>query len=279
MLVTGATSGIGRHASLHLARRGHRVIATGRSADALSTLRQEAGDLALTTVRLDVTDTRSIYEAAAEVDRLTEGRGIDVLVNNAGYGLLAPVAEVRIDDVRAQLETNVLGLLAVTQVFLPKMISRGRGRIINISSVVGRTSFPFYGAYSASKHAVEALSDALRMELAPLGINVVLVEPGPIRTEFVERAMGTLSPYRKPGSIYASVLARAEKLREKADAYSVGPERTSRVIERAAVSRRPCARYVVPRRVYLVLALYALLPTRLMDAILAWAMGLRVLAK
>src|SRR5688572_2228340 len=155
ILVTGSTSGIGKHAALHLARRGHTVIATGRNEGALAKLAGEAPGLSLSTVRLDVTDARSIAEAAKEVDRLTGGRGVDVLVNNAGYGLAAPVVELRDEDVRAQFETNVFGLIAVTRAFVPAMIARKRGRVINIGSIGGRITFPMFGAYHATKYAVE----------------------------------------------------------------------------------------------------------------------------
>ena len=196
-LITGATAGIGRHAALHLAKAGHRVFATGRREPALRDLQDEAGDLDLVTFRLDVNDPRSIAAAVELIDDKTDERGIDVLVNNAGYGLVAPLALVSDGDLRAQFDTNVFGLMAVTRAFLPKMMVRRSGRIINVSSVGGQQAFPLMAAYNASKFAVESLSDGLRWELAPFGIKVSIIEPGPIKTEFGDVAMGTFNRYSR----------------------------------------------------------------------------------
>jgi NADP-dependent 3-hydroxy acid dehydrogenase YdfG len=156
VLVTGATAGIGKHVALDLARRGHRVFATGRNAKALEALRAEATALGTTlvTVALDVTNQASIDEAAAVVKRETAGRGIDVLVNNAGYGQGGPALELDDATLRQQFDTNVFGLMAVTRAFAPEMIARGAGWIVNVSSVGGRVTFPFFGAYHASKYAL-----------------------------------------------------------------------------------------------------------------------------
>lgn len=274
ILITGATAGIGRHAALHLARRGHRVIATGRNQFVLDDLRAEAPAGRLETVRLDVTDAASIAAASREVDRLTGGRGLDGLVNNAGYGLAGPLAEITDADLRAQFETNVFGLMAVTRAFLPAMMRRRAGRVVNVSSMGGRFTFPFFGAYHASKYAVEALSDALRAELAPFGVGVVLIEPGPIRSSFADRSMAIVERYRDGRSPYAPVYARADELRAQADAQAVGPEHTSRAIELALLARRPRARYVVPFRVNLMLWAFAALPTRLVDWMMRRFVGL-----
>src|SRR4051812_9899071 len=188
ILITGATAGIGRDTALHLTRAGHHVIASGRSVDALNELRREAAGIAqggrLDTVRLDVTDAASIAAAVAECDRLTAGHGVDVLVNNAGFGIAVPVAEISDDDLRAQFDTNVFGLVAMVRAFVPQMRARGRGRIVNVSSIGGKITLPFFGGYNSTKHAVESLSDAMRVELKPFGIQVSIVEPGAIRTNF-----------------------------------------------------------------------------------------------
>src|ERR1700733_9145953 len=167
ILITGATAGIGRHAALHLAHAGHRVIATGRRKDALAALAKEAKGTKLETMELDVTVASSIEAAKAEVDKRTDGYGLDVLVNNAGYGLMGPLEEISDADLRAQYDTNVFGLVAMTRAFLPQMRLRGSGRIVNVSSMGGRMTFPFMGAYNSTKYAIESMSDALRMELAP----------------------------------------------------------------------------------------------------------------
>jgi len=273
IVITGATAGIGRHAAQYLAERGHRVIATGRNQAALAELAQHSGGK-VQTVRLDVTSQESIDSAAREIDRLTDGHGPDVLVNNAGYGLAVPLAEATDADLRAQFDTNVFGLMAVTRAFLPKMMARRSGRIINVSSVAGRITFPMFGAYHASKYAVEALSDALRMELAPFGIKISLIEPGPIATEFAERSLGHVNRYKNDGSPYAAVYARADKLKAISDKQAVGPHRVSRVIERAATSWRPALRYVVPWSSAVMLWVLRRLPARAVDFIMRKFVGL-----
>ena len=276
VLITGATAGIGRHAALELVRRGHHVIATGRRESALASLVEEAVGLAgrLDVLRLDVTDESSVRDATARADALTDGRGIDVLVNNAGYGQMGPLEEVTDADLRKQYDTNVFGLMNVTRAFVPRMRERGEGRIVNIGSMGGRITFPLMGAYNSTKYAVESLSDALRNELAPFGIRVSLVEPGPIRTDFNDRAMSTIDTSKLEASPYAPVVAKAERFREKFESQSAGPEVTTRAILHAALARRPRVRYVVPFSASVVLAVLGALPTRLVDAILRAVAGL-----
>ncbi len=273
VLITGATAGIGKHVALHLARKGHKVFATGRNAAALARLLDEAKGTALETLQLDVTDAASIAAAKDEVERRTGGAGLDVLVNNAGYGIAGPLEEVDESAVRAMFDTNVFGLVAVTRAFLPSMRRRGSGRILNVSSVGGRITFPLFGAYNATKYAVESLSDSLRYELAPFGVQVVLIEPGVIRSEFSDRSMSTL-PKPGPESPYAAIYARADRIKEQADAQAVGPECIAEAIERAITARRPAARYVAPFRTRILLALVALLPTRWVDAAMRAMVGL-----
>src|SRR5215472_10432048 len=200
ILVTGATSGIGRATALYLAARGHHVIATGRNEKALQTMKKEATGH-LDTLPLDVTDKASIAEAMKSVRRLAGG--LDVLVNNAGFGILGPTELITEEDMRAQYETNVFGLMAVTRAALPMMRERGAGRIVNVSSLGGRFTLPLFGVYNSTKFAVESLSDALRIELAPFGIRVSLVEPGVIATNFTDRSMSGLAKYDTPDSRYA----------------------------------------------------------------------------
>ncbi len=274
ILITGATAGIGRHAALYLAKRGHRVFATGRNETLLAALRDEAKGTALETLRLDVNDAASIAAAARAVDERTGGYGLDVLVNNAGYGHLGPMEEVNDANLRAQFETNVFGLVAVTRAFLPRMRERGSGRVINVSSVGGRLVLPFFGAYNATKYAVEAISDALRIELGGFGVQVSLIEPGVINTEFTDRAMTYVATYDRPDSPYASALARADEVRKMSDRSGVGPLVISKAIERAATAWWPRARYVAPFRARLMLAFFAITPTWIMDGIFRWAMAM-----
>lgn len=272
VLVTGATAGIGRHAALYLAAIGHRVIATGRNTNALATLRAQVP--AIDTIALDVTHGASIAEAVTEVDRLTDGRGVDVLVNNAGYGVAGPLAEVSDAKLREQFDVNVFGLMAVTRALLPKMMARGSGRILNVSSVSGRISMPLFGAYHATKFALETMSDSLRMELLPFGVHVVLIEPGTIRTDFAERTRREIGDIENAGSPYAPIYARIDKLRDKFDAQAVGPECISHAMGKAIAARRPKARYVAPFRFHFVMALMHALPTRVSDAVLGRVSGL-----
>ncbi len=267
ILVTGATAGIGKAAAIHLKAKGHRVIGTGRNEKALAELKTAGIDA----LSLDVTSQRSIDAAKAEVDRLTNGYGLDVLVNNAGYGLFGPLEMLTDADVRAQFDTNVFGLLAVTRAFLPAMRDRRSGRIVNVSSVGGRMTFPLGGAYHATKYAVEAMSHALRMELRGFGIKVSVIEPGYIKTEFTATTMNLLGKYvADESSPYAAVLARVADAGGGAERFAVGPSSVSRAIESASVSRFPRARYVAPFYNAMGPVLMALVPTFITD----WFFGL-----
>ena len=276
VLVTGATAGIGRFLALDLAARGHRVFASGRNEKALAELVAEgaAKGLAVSTVVLDVTSKESIAAAAAAVRAQTGGHGVDILVNNAGYGQAGPMLELDDATLREQFETNVFGLMAVTRAFVPAMIERGRGWVLNVSSVGGRITFPFFGAYHASKYAVEAMSDAMRTELKGQGVSVVLIEPGPITSKFSERAFGSL-PSGQDDSPYAPSYQRATSIRAASDRTSFGPEYVGAAVQRAIGSRWPRARYMAPWFLAIPFALLPLVPTRLLDAIFRRAFGLR----
>jgi NAD(P)-dependent dehydrogenase (short-subunit alcohol dehydrogenase family) len=274
ILITGATSGIGRDAALRLVRAGHLVLAGGRRPDALAGLARAAGG-GLEPVVLDVTDPGSVEAARELVERRTAGRGLDVLVNNAGYALPGPLEALAERDLRELFDTNVFGLLAVTRAFVPAMRERGRGRVVNVGSIMGRVAMPLLGAYNASKHAVAALTDALRMELAPFGITVVLVEPGAVRTGFASRALAGLAPYRDPASPYAAALAGTDAAWSRVYRFAPGPAPAGRAIVRAATADHPATRYVAPARNRLVLAALRALPTTAADATKRRIMGLR----
>nr|HEX4318573.1 SDR family oxidoreductase [Kofleriaceae bacterium] len=266
VLVTGATAGIGRITALHLARQGHRVIASGRKAAELMTLKGEASGLKLDTLMLDVTSAPSIAAAVTEVDRLTDGHGIDVLVNNAGFGILGPTSEISDSEMRRQYDTNVFGLMNVTRAFLPKMRDRRSGRVINVSSVGGLITLPFFGVYNSTKYAVESLSDALRYELRAFNIDVVLVEPGVIRTNFEATAVSNLDQFA--GSPYKHAMQKYEEMSKMADRFASNPIVIAKAIARATNARRPWARYVAPRSTNFIVWFGALAPTRVWD----WAM-------
>lgn len=271
VLITGATAGLGRHAALTLARRGHKVIAAGRRQDALDALLAEAAGLDLHALRLDVTDPASIDAAVGFVDGLTAGRGLDVLVNNAGYGQLGAVLDVDDALVRRQYETNVFGLLAMTRAFAPAMARRGRGRIVNLSSIGGLFTLPLFGVYNSTKYAVESLSDALRRELAPCGVRVSLVEPGTIRTEFGDHARASVTRGQGP---WADVYDAAEARYAVAERMAPDPAPISAVLVHAVEARRPRARYSKPVRDRWMIALFNALPTRLTDALMRRLFGL-----
>ncbi|HPH67732.1 MAG TPA: SDR family oxidoreductase [Kofleriaceae bacterium] len=268
VLITGATAGIGRTTALYLAKQGRHVIATGRNTAALATLRAEAeaSSLKLDTVELDVTSADSIARAVASVDQLTNHHGVDVLVNNAGYGALGPSAEITDAEMRRQYDTNVFGLMSVTRAFLPAMRARRAGRIINVSSLGGRFTLPYFGVYNSTKYAVESLSDALRYELHAFGIFVTLIEPGAIRTNFESTALSGVGAFDQ--SAYGESLKKVDALSKRMDRVAAEPIVIARAIERAVRVRRPAARYVAPRMNHMVLMLKSVMPTCAFD----WSM-------
>lgn len=270
VLITGATAGIGRETAIYLANQGHHVIATGRKQLELAKLESEVtkSEIAgkLDTLVLDVTSSESIANAVREVSTLTGGHGLDVLVNNAGFGVLGPSAEISDAEMRRQYDTNVFGLMAVTRAFLGKMLERKAGRIVNVSSVGGRITLPYFGVYNSTKYAVESLSDALRYELRPFGIDVSLIEPGVIRTNFEATAVGGLSAMSS--GAYGKALGKYEEMSKMADRFASNPIVIAKAIGRAVNARRPAARYVAPRSTNFIFVFRAIAPTRMWD----WAM-------
>jgi NAD(P)-dependent dehydrogenase (short-subunit alcohol dehydrogenase family) len=266
VLVTGCSSGIGRATAEVLARGGRTVYATARRVETIEDL-AAAG---CTLVRLDVCDEDSMQAAVDTIGR--EHGAVGVLVNNAGYGQEGAVEDVPVDEVRRQFETNLFGLHRLTQMVLPGMREQGWGRVVNVSSMGGRLTFPGGGVYHASKHALEALSDALRYEVRPFGVDVVVIEPGLVRTRFGETSVGSIhssgdsSPYRDFNAGVAKVVGGAY---EGAMArLAVEPEAVARVIEKAIEARRPRSRYLVPGFVRLLLLARRVLPDRMWDAAL-----------
>ncbi|MDQ3341032.1 MAG: SDR family oxidoreductase [Myxococcota bacterium] len=266
VLITGATAGIGRTTARFLAKQGHHIIATGRKVHDLQSLKHEAHDGHVDTLVLDVTSAASIASAVSAVDALTDGKGVDVLVNNAGFGVLGPTSEISDSEMRRQYETNVFGLMAVTRAFLPKMRERRAGRIINVSSVGGRITLPYFGVYNSTKYALESLSDALRYELRPFGIDVSLIEPGVIRTNFEATAVSNLAGFSE--TPYAGALAKYEEMSKMADKLASNPIVIAKAISRAVNARRPSARYVAPWSTNFVLFFRAIAPQFVWD----WAM-------
>ena len=246
VLITGATDGLGKALALLLAERGYRVFAAGRSAEKLAQLDAIAREknLAMESISLDVCSDASVQSAVQTV--LAKAASIDVLVNNAGVNYTAAVEDLSMEDWRAQFETNVFGVLRVTRAVLPRMRERRSGRILMMSSLSGLVTPPTQGAYSSSKHALEGLSNALRMELYPFGIDVVLIEPGYIITGIQKTAAELSKPYLEKGGPYAPLYSQfftsVNDMRTKSK-YT--PEDCARVMLHAIETSRPNARYGV----------------------------------
>lgn len=248
VLITGATDGLGKATALLLAERGYRVFAAGRSAEKRAQLDALAREkkLPLETLELDVDEDASVQRAVAGV--LARAGAIDVLINNAGVNFTATVEDLRMEDWRRQFETNVFGVLRVTKALLPHMRERRRGRILMVSSVSGFLTPPTQGAYSSSKHALEGMSNALRLELYPFGIEVILIQPGYIVTGIQKAAAELSKPYwdKMKNSPYASLYERflASVNVSRAKSKST-PEDCARVMLRAIETSRPKPRYGV----------------------------------
>ena len=225
-------------------------------------------------ITLDVTDRSSIDRAFDRVEVETGGYGLDVLMNVAGTMILGPVEAVPDELVQRQFDVNVFGLLAVTRAFLPQMRERGAGRIVNVSSVLGRFALPGSGLYSASKFAVEAISDALRVELAPFGVRVVLVEPGVIDTPLYEKAAASLSSYDRALDPYRATWPAGFDFPERLLRAAVSADAAGAVLARAALASRPRDRYRPGLRNRVNTRLLTALPTRATDRIKARIAGL-----
>jgi NAD(P)-dependent dehydrogenase (short-subunit alcohol dehydrogenase family) len=266
ILITGCSSGIGLCAAQILKARGWRVFATARKPEDIARLKDEVG---VESLYLDYAEPDSIAEAAEQVLKATDGR-LDALFNNGGYGQPGALEDIRRDVLRAQFEVNVFGWHDLTARVIPAMRARGEGRIVFCSSVLGLIAAPYRGAYAASKFAVEALADTLRMELQGSGIHVALIEPGPIATRFVERA---LQAYRgnvdldasHHRDIYKARIARMEAGGQQT--YKLGPEAVVAKLVHSLDSPRPKFRYYVTFPAYAVALLRRILPAGALDAV------------
>jgi len=241
VLITGCSTGIGRASADLLLKAGYTVYATARRPETLVELAAAGAQI----LALDVTNEESMAAAVAEVER-AHGH-VGTLINNAGYGEYGTVEETDLDAVRTMFETNVFGLARMTQLVLPGMRAAGTGLIVNIGSMGGRITFPVGGYYHATKYAVEGITDALRNEVRQFGIDVTLIEPGPIRTQF-EDTINTSAAVGNSQSPYADLVAKVQEV--NAGAYdskllSVGPEAVAKTILKAVESDPPKARYLV----------------------------------
>jgi NAD(P)-dependent dehydrogenase (short-subunit alcohol dehydrogenase family) len=265
VLITGCSTGIGRATAERLARGGMTVYATARKLDSIADL-QQAG---CKTLALDVTDEESMRAAVAAVEE-AEG-AVGALVNNAGYSQSGAVETIPMDELRRQFETNVFGLVRMCQLVLPGMRKAGTGRIVNISSMGGKMTFPGGGIYHGTKHAVEAISDALRFEVRGFGVDVVVIEPGLIKTQFGEAAVTSIEQGTSTDGAYAEFNSAVAKA--TAGVYDGplarlggGPETVARKIERAISRRKPRTRYPVTPSARIIMGIHTVLPDRGWDA-------------
>jgi len=263
VLITGCSSGIGRATAQRLAKKGWTVYASARRLESIADL----ADAGCETLRLDVTDEDSMRGAVAEVER--EHGAVGVLINNAGYSQSGPVEQIDLAAVRRQFETNVFGLVALTQLVLPKMRDQRWGKVVNIGSMGGRLTFPGGGYYHATKHALEAISDALRFEVRGFGIHTILIEPGLIVTDFGTAAVASMDdvagggPY---GEFNTKLAALTEGVYKGPMRHlGGGPDAVARAIERAISRKRPPARVRVTASARLAILNRRLTPDRVWD--------------
>ncbi|MFN8446421.1 MAG: SDR family oxidoreductase [Caldilineaceae bacterium] len=271
VVVTGASKGIGRAAALHLAAQGFYVFAGVRkTADGASL--EQAAKGQITPILLDVTKQEQVAAAARQVETAVGANGLTGLVNNAGVAVSAPLEYLPLDELRAQLEVNLVGQLGVTQAFLP-LLRRAKGRIINISSIGGRIAGPLLGAYHASKFALEAMTDSLRLELHSWGIEVISIEPGAVATPIWEtslnRADALIASYPPEAiALYGKAIEKKRAEAQNNSKKGIAPMQVAKVIEQALTATRPQTRYLVGPDAKIAGNIISKLPDRIKDRLL-----------
>lgn len=271
VLITGASTGIGAACAIGCVEQGMAVFAGVRHPEAGAALRARGG-AAIIPLELDVTDGESVKRAAGIVERHVGDAGLFGLVNNAGIAIGSPLEFIPLAQLRRQLEVNVVGQIAVTQAVLP-LLRRARGRIVNMGSIAGRGTIPMTGPYSASKHALEAVTDALRLELYPWGIEVSIIEPGAIATPIWDKSLQISHDVEKDMPVEAKHLyeAAAARIRETmsvAAARAIPPDAVVKAVLHALIAKRPKTRYLVGRDAKLRALMLKWLPDRMQDWIL-----------
>jgi NAD(P)-dependent dehydrogenase (short-subunit alcohol dehydrogenase family) len=273
IIVTGGTAGIGRAAAMLLVNKGHTVVACGRDAQALAEL--SSSHDRLHGVAMDVTDPDSVSTAAVAATQIFGGTPPDVLVNNAGFALVGPLETIDDAEWERQYQTNVLGLVRVTRAFLPAMRDRRKGRIVNVSSVAGRVTLPFFAPYNSTKHAVESISDSLRTELYPHGIDVVTIEPGAVKTRFGSLEQAQIERWIEEAPAYADQLRTLKAFHHDLHGKGADPTAVAGCIVRACEDAKPYSRQVTPLFPGAAfIALKAWLPTPVSDWIVRRLTGL-----
>jgi len=272
VLITGASTGIGREIALHLDRLGWRVFAGVRKEADAERLRKDASP-GLHTVMLDVTDPDSIRAAVERVGEAVADPGLDALVNNAGISVNGPLEFIPMDELREQFEVNFFGVVATTQAALPLIRKADRGRIVHIGSIGGRQAVPMLGPYAATKFAIEAIGEAQRRELQVWGIEVIVIEPGAIATPFWEKgqqaaAAGIERKSERELELYGPAIAAIKAAAARLERRAAGPEAVARAVEKALTEARPRRRYVVGTDARIQALLTRFLPDRMRDAIM-----------
>ncbi len=277
VFITGASSGIGMACALHLAKLGFHVFGGVRKQqDGELLMQRSAGRIA--PLLMDVTNETSIAAAVDNIVKAAGHKGLYGLVNNAGIVVGGPLEFLPLSEIRKQFEVNVLGQIAVTQAVLP-LLRSSRGRIVNMGSISGRIASPFIGPYSASKFALEAITDALRVELLPWGISVSIIEPGNVATPIWEKSLAAAETIAQnfPGQatdLYGSSLKEITSVVEKAAASGIDPDIVARAVAHALTARTPKTRYLVGREIRLQILLNKILPNRLYDQLVIKYVGL-----
>ncbi|MEP7290750.1 MAG: SDR family oxidoreductase [Chloroflexota bacterium] len=274
VLITGASKGIGQATALRLAKAGFIVFAGVRSSEDGAALQSQHANIR--PLLIDVTNAQQIADAAATISAQAGTNGLAGLINNAGMAQDIPLEFMPIEEFRKQIEVNLIGQLAVTQAFLP-YLRKARGRIINITSIGGRIAAPLTGAYHASKFALEGLSDTLRQQLAPSGIEVIVIEPGEIATPMWEtsgqnagRVVASLSPsvIEQMMQLYGQLMTAGAAWAQRAAKRGLPPDKAAEVIERALTAPKPHTRYTVGQDAFIGAHIIAKLPDRLRDRLL-----------
>jgi len=278
VVITGASTGIGYAAAQELIQHDYHVFGSVRKTSDAERLQQALGEN-FTPLLFDVTDIDAIDAAADQVETVIGTDNLVGLINNAGIAVAGPLMHLPLAELRQQFEVNLFGLLAVTQAFLPLLgashdAAEPRGRIINISSVGGRIAYPFLGPYAASKHALEGLSDSLRRELLLYGIDVIVIEPGSVRTPIWDKAE-QIDTEQYADTDYATMAIKMQKTMTDLGRQGLPPERISAVIRQALESPRPKPRYVIANNFFIGWLLPQWLPTRWFDGMLGRSFELR----
>lgn len=276
VVITGVSTGIGYDAARYLIKKGYHVFGSVRKQADADRVSADLGDR-FTALLFDVTDEKGLAEAVKQVKSIVGNQGLTALVNNAGISTLGPLMHIPIKDLRLQLEVNVVSVLAITQAFLPllgadKKATHSPGRIVNIGSISGKIAYPFMGAYAASKHAIEALNDSLRRELMLYGIDVILIQPGVVKTPILSKANDQVDAF--PGTDYEAILQAAGPVMKEREKSGMDVEVISQTIFNAVTSNKPKVRYTLPIKWLSRWYLPRFLPARLIDNMSAKQFGL-----